>query len=495
MRNPFKGLLKSSSDPGLNLRNSLPSDAPRSANLFGSIANNAILPGGFDFFPFDDKGGIIRSDGSGFNKEAVWLGLSNKNMQFWAYNYCSPLAAVIDRLAEADSNGILEFINDDGTTIKNPNKNPQLKRIKNLFDKPNPLQTNEEWNSQLIVLAKIFGYCPVFCISPFGMDKSYTKYMFNLNPYLCNPIRNTNYSLYGNTNGEDGKWDGVDRVNPIKEWQFTIHGTTYHIPSEDILLVKDGFIDAAIPDMGLPISKVAGLDFFVSNICAAMEADNVLLKKKGPLGVFSADSKSDMAGLTPMPNEQNDDLQDQLKRYGLTHDLLQYVVSKWPIKWNAMSFNLRDLMTKETIRSGIDGICDRFGYPAELMSGKNATYENRSSAEKFLYQNNIIPFSLRRMARFNMFFGLSDIGIQMTMDYDHLPVLQEDIQHAGEAFNKLSGGLDILWKDGLLTFNQVLMKLEMDTISGMDIYYPEWLKNNPEMQNQKQDATKQTPTP
>ena len=141
--------------------------------------------------------------------------------------------------------------------------------------------------------------------------------------------------------------------------------------------------------MGLPLSKVAGLDFFISNICASMEADNVLLKKKGPLGAWSFDPKPDMAGTIPMTPDDKKEIQEDLKQYGLNWHQFQYVVSKIPLKWNAMSFNLRDLMTKETTRQGIDGICDRFGYPAELMSGKNATYENRSSAEKFLYQNNI----------------------------------------------------------------------------------------------------------
>ena len=231
--------------------------------------------------------------------------------------------------------------------------------------------------------------------------------------------------------------------------------------------------------MGLPISKVAGLDYSVSNICAAMEADNVLLKKKGPLGVFSYDPKPDMAGTIPLNPDDKQELQDELARYGLTAGQLQYIISKKPLKWNAMSFNLRDLMTKETVRQGIDSICDRFGYPAELMSGKNATYENRNSAEKYLYQNNIIPFSIRRMSRYNTFFNLDEVGASLSLDYNHLPVLQEDIMKAGQARKAMSESLVLDWESGLITFNEYRKLSNLDEVAGMDIYYPDWLKLNP----------------
>lgn len=450
-------------------------------SLFGTIgAGSNFLNGQFQFIPIDGSGGI-----TGAGQEDIqprWIGLEGKNMQYWAYNYCSPLAAVIDRLAEADTNGRIEFVNNDKdkTTVKNVNKNPKLNRIKNLLKKPNPMQTWEEFNSEQVVLSKIFGYCPVLAICPSGFDKSYTRFMFNINPLRITPRVNENYDLFGNrTDFSTGKWDGIDRENPIKEWYFSIGGRSYTINPKDIILVKDGYISSINPDLGLPLSKVAGLDWCVSNICAAMEADNVLLKKKGPLGVFSYDPRNDMAGTVPMTPKQKTEIQTELSNYGMTLGQLQHIISKVPIKWNPMSFNVRDLMTKETARQGIDGICDRFAYPAELMSGKNATYENRNSAEKYLYQNNIIPFSLRRMAIYNEFFELDEVSI--IMDYDHLPVLQEDIMHAGQAFEALSKGLELMWKSGILTFNQVLIKLDLDTITGGDIYYPEWISNNPEI--------------
>lgn len=454
-----------------------------SNNMFGSIANNALgWLGAFDFLPTDNQGGIMSLTGENLDRKAQWLGLSSKQMQYWAYCYCAPLASVIDRIANADANGRVQFITDDLLPVKNTSKVPVLARIKKLMLQPNPEQTWDEFDSQQVAFCKTFGYCPVFAVGPAGMDKSYTIALFNLNPFYATPVINRDYSLFADKKDKNSR--------KISSWRLTILGTNYDIPSEDILLLKDGHMDATDDSGVLPLSKVAGLDYFVSNICAAMEADNVLLKKKGPLGVFSGDAKPDMAGTTPMPIAEQTDLQEQLKRYGLTRGQLQHVISKWPIKWNPMSFNVAELMTKETVRQGTDGICDRMDYPAELMSGKNATYENRNSAERFLYQNNIIPFSLRRMSRYNIFLGLQDTDYNIRLDYSHLPVLmvREDLWKESQANNENSQAFVTMWEKGTITMNEYRKKLGMDELgSEGDKYYPQWLEENKIMQTQKKE--------
>ncbi len=429
-------------------------------SLFGSVGSGALpIPITTDFIPLDSHGNVMYTRDGNVNPH--WLGLSNQMMQYWSYKFVAPLASVIDRIAEADTNGKLEFLYEDDTTIKNINKIPALSRIKALFKKPNPTQTWEEFNSQQVILSKIFGYCPVLAICPAGMDKSHTSSLWNLHPLIVKPEMQ-DVNLY------DRPLKSI-----IKRWKYVWGGREYYFDNEDIILVKDGFIDAHEGTF-LPKSKLEGLDFYVSNICASLEADNVLLKKKGPLGVFTHDPKPDVAGWEPMKPEMKQALQDDLSQYGLSWGQMQYVISKNPVRWEPMSFNLRDLMTKETARQGVDTICDRFGYPAELMSGKNATYENRSSAERYFYQNNIIPFSLRRMSSYNNFFGLTEH--KMILDYDHVSVLQEDILKSGQAMKSQADGLDVLWKSGLITFNQVQIELGNDTVEGMDIYYGEWLK-------------------
>jgi hypothetical protein len=451
-------------------------------NIFGTLGTGAFpILSRMNFIPGDNNGHTIKLTGEGDENRAVWIGLGTKIMQFWAYVFCSPLGGVIDRLAEADTNGRIQFVDEETEVplkVKNINKNPKLLRIKRLLKKPNPWQTWEEFDAEQVVVCKIFGYCPVFAIGPSVLDKSYTKALININPLLADPIANYDFDIFGK--------DGL-----IKEWHLNILGKQYILPASDVMIVKDGFITKQNA-LGLPLSKIEGMDFFVSNICAAMEADNVILKKKGPLGVFSYDPGKDMAGATPLDPDAKDQLQADLSRYGLTVGQIQYVISTMPVKWNAMSFNLRDLMTKETIRAGIDGICDRFGYPAELMSGKNATYENRNSSEKWLYNNNVIPFSVRRMTRYSEFFELEDTVLRK--GFNHLPVLQEDIVKSGEAHFYESQGLMIEWQAGMITWNQWQVEQERDPVEGMDIYYPEYIKKFPQMNLNKPADVKNTPS-
>lgn len=445
-------------------------DLTASNNLFGTIAgSHPAIATTKTFIPIDGQGGIMMLDGT--EHKPRWLGLNSPQMQYHAYRFCSPLAAVIDRLAECSSNGRLVLLNEDETPKTNYRKDPKSNRVMNLMRKPNPLQTFVEYDAQQVVYCKTYGYCPVFALGPVGMDKSNTKYMFNLNPYFCRPIPNLNFDPYAESDSENS--------NPILRWDCTIFNKTFSIPASSVLLIKDAFIDADnIGSMGLPISKVAGLDFWVSNICAAMEADNVLLKKKGPLGVFSYDPKPDMAGWTPMSVEMKKELQDDLSRYGLTLSQLQSVVSKTPIKWVSTSYNVEELGTKNTVRQGIDGICDRFGYPAELMSGKNATYENRNSAGKFLYESNVIPFSLRRMERYQQFFDIEGLWLS----YKHLPILQEDIVKAGEARKAKSESLNLDWMAGIISYNEYRKGLELEEIPGKEnYYYADYIKDNPQV--------------
>ena len=429
-------------------------------NIFGTIATgNTLLATGKDFLPVDANGNYITITG----QDAVWLGLGSKNMQYWTYLFCSPLAGIVDRLAEADINGEITIVKGDKSDeISNSQAS---KRINTLLMRPNPLQTWEQFRGEQVVLKKIFGYCPVWAWTPAGFDRSYSKYLWNLNPYYANPTYNTSFSLtdIGSTR--------------ILEWVVNIQGKVYNIPAYDVMILKDGYIDNLQQNQALPLSKIAGLDWAVSNILAAMEADNVLLKKKGPLGFISNDMKSDqIAGTPPLAQEEKDELQKSLTGYGMSWNQFQYVISRFPVKWNPMSFNLKDLMTKETARQGIDMICDRFAYPPELMSGKNATYENRSSAEKFLYNSNVIPASLRDLREYNNYLDCNDYGISIKAYFDELPIMQEDLKQAGEANKYNTEAWLMRFQTSMITLNQFRIYCGDPVVAGDDIFFDEYLK-------------------
>lgn len=429
-----------------------------SQNLFGAIAGKYLPPvkAGIGFLPNGTNGETVELKGN----DASWLGLRNANMQYWAYVYCSPLAAIIDKQAECDINGAAEVLKLNGDYTQSP---AALRLIK-LLKRPNKLQTWEQFRGEQLVYKKIFGYCPVFVINPAGFnDVTYASSMWNLPPWLAQPNIDYSFNLYS-----------PGDIIPIKSYSINLFNQNIEIEGKNIFTLTDGFIKDENSTSNMPLSKIAGLDYAVSNICVAMEADNVLLRKKGPLGVWSHDRPADsFQGYIPMKKEEKDELQKDLQKYGLGFDQFQYLVSRQAIKYVSAGYNVKDLMTKETVIQGVQMCCDRYSVPIEVMSFKDVTYENKASAERFMYQNNIIPGNRKDMRVYNDFFKLNESGLKLVCDFDDLPILQTDKSEEATAMNTKTDALQKQYKDNLITKNQYRQGLGYDTVDGDDVYYNE----------------------
>jgi len=415
-------------------------------NIFGSMAT-AIPNVNVGFIPYNSEGDVILTGNS-----PMWKNLQSKQMQYWSYLYCSPLASVIDRQTNADLNGEIEILDDkrDYDTTR------YGKAVKKRLLNPNPMQDWYEFRGQQMIYKKVYGYCPVYKMEfVSSLDKTTTLF-WNMNPILLTPQKNEHFSLLRNP-------------NPIKEWVLDMSwmdADDIVIPSEKIFIVRDGYMNA-VDELGLPLSKIAGLEWAISNIMAGMEADNVLLKKKGPLGFVSQDSSKDpVAGYVPLNPKEKKEIQDDLTQYGLSWSQWQYVVTRHGLKWNPMSFNAIELDIKNTIRQGIDMIADRYAYPAELMSGKNATYENRTSSERWLLTNVTIPENKRDMLKYTTYFETN-----VTCYFGDVAVLQDAVMAAGQSLKYRTEALDLQYKSGLITKNQYLQALEYDTVPDGDVYY------------------------
>lgn len=431
-------------------------------NIFGTIANSSSLgrlSNDLGFFPLDGSNNIARIKGD----QAVWLGLKIPIQQLYAYDYCYPLASVIDRLAEADITGTLEIVIPGGKGKDNISKSEWAKRMMKLLKRPNALQSWEQFRAQQVVYKKIFGFCPVLPIVPTGFDPSEATAMVNLPPWLFSAVPTSESFI------------GIGTA--IKEYRCSILGMSIVLQPDQVMILEDGLTYSISQNYLLPQSKLVGLDMAVSNLCAAMEADNVLLKKKGPLGFISHDAaatKDSVAGYLPMTVDEKEEMQDQLSQYGMSWGQFQYVISRTAMKWNPMSFNVGELGTKETILEASRAICQRFGFPYVLFQDSDATFSNQESAHKKLYDNNVVPNNCKDMAKYNLFFNAEESNCRIYMDYSDLAVFQEDELNAGRAHAALSTGLQVDYINDIITKNQWLQALQMDTIGPEgDKYYSE----------------------
>jgi hypothetical protein len=435
------------------------------ANLFGTIANGsslALLSSSAGFIPSNNKGDVVMIKG----ETAVWLGMKVPMQQLYAYEYCYPLASVIDRLAEADIAGTIGIYYLKGKGGKgNPANSVFSNNLMRLLKRPNPMQTYEQFRAQQIVYKKIFGFCPVLPIVPAGFGPENAVMMLNLPPWLFTAIP-AQYDLL------QSAVDGM-----IKEYRVSLLGKVITLRPDQVMILDDGFTYSMQSYFLLPQSRLVGLDFAISNLCAAMEADNVLLRKKGPLGFISHDAaatKDSTAGYIPMGDDEKEELQDALSAYGMTWAQHQYVISRTAAKWNPMSFDVKALGTKETILESCRAVCQRYGFPYVLFQDSDATYSNQESAHKKLYDNNIIPNNKRDMSKYNDFFKCEENNVEVCADYDDLAVFQEDALNSGRARAYRDQGMQLEFQNNIITVNEWREANDLDLLpdaEGNKYYY------------------------
>lgn len=430
-------------------------------DLFGTIAGGAFpaMTDPADFIPIDDHGGTFNIKGS----KASWMGLKNRTQQKKAYEFCFPVSTVIDRLAECDLTGTVEIFR-----LAKKGKNKVLEsdwatRMKDLLANPNPLQGWYQFRGQQIMYKKVFGWCLVLPILPVGFDDpSDAITMVNIPPWCCEPEGT-------------GDFFASRKVSAIKRWKVTILGKTTYWNPDQVFLLQDGFYQDESRQYLVPQSKLVGLDMAISNLCAAMEADNVLIKKKGPLGFVSHDAgagKDGQSGYIPMSRKQKLELQRQLNRYGLSLSQYQYVISRVAVKYVPISYDTKSLQTKETVEQCERIMCTRYNYPYILYKESDATYANGDNAAASVYQTNVIPNANRDFAEYNIFFKAKENNGELRIDFSAVGALQEDKQMEAESFYTNNQALEIMWLNNQITQNQWLEKLGWEPIGAEgDLYF------------------------
>lgn len=446
-------------DPPLG--NSMPIGNSFFLNLFGSIANLPIagaIGSGADFIPTDANGNILKLNGQ---DSAAWLGMKNKLMQKYAYEYCFPLSSVVDRLAEYDISGNIEIYRLEGKGKENPATNTWSQNMRKLMLRPNPLQGWQQFRAQQIAYKKTFGYCPVLPIVPTSLGPEYAQAMINLPPWLFTPIMQPGANLFTSTD--------INQI--VQGWRVNILGRSIVLRPDQVFILDDGYMQDEMMAYVLPMSRLVGLDMAISNLCASMEADNVLLRKRGPLGFITHAPKSDpISGNIAMSNEEKEELQNSLQQYGLNWAQFQFAISRQPVKWESMGYNVTELGTKETIIAAERAICHRFAYPFILYEEQDATYANGGNAKKGVYQDNVIPGNKKDLGEFGRFFQAAENNCDICGDFSHVAAFQEDEKFKGQAAQLLDQALQIEWLNNVITLNQWRTMRGYDTTADGDVY-------------------------
>lgn len=377
--------------------------------------------------------------------------------QIASYNFCPPVTSIINRKTKAFLNGYWWFEDKDG----NESKSTELNDLKKLMESPNPLQSWRALISQAKIYEQIFGECFIYALRPVGMKKVSQLWV------IPNWIGKFEYSQYY---GQAPLFSGFDK--------FVLETTSgkSELPVSDILHVKD--ISANSLNQLSGQSRLVSLQDPISNIIAAYESRNVLITRRGAIGILSNDSK-DATGILPLKPDEKQELQDEFSRYGITKDKFQAIITNANLKWQSMTFPTKDLLLFEEVEDDTRQIADNLDYPMYLLGFKNgSTFNNVNEAKKGLYQDAIIPESEIWAESFTRFFGLQNA--KFSISYDHLEVFKKGEKERAETIEAINRAFEIAYRNQIVTREEWRSELEYDPVkfNGSTFYQMEVQNGN-----------------
>lgn len=405
--------------------------------------------------PSTYRGGLIGSINSLFS-------LNTEINHLRAYNECPPLKSIVAKRAKAFNVAKIDVVN---INTDKPATGPQAAAFRQILKRPNPLQTQRQFLAQHNTYLDIFGYCPVFIIRPFGMPAEVSA-IWNIPPWLFN-VQFT------------GQWLQQNSVEGIFKG-YTMQWSTGNIflPTENLKLIfDDGFGTDLDINLCIPDSRLRSLEYPVSNIIAALKGTNTLIVNKGPTGILSNQAK-DQDGHIPLPEGEKQSVQKDFRRYGITGQEFQIIITEANLTYQEIGSPMKDLMLPETIQDSVNMLCDAFGYYPELLArSKDTTFANKEKAEKMLYTGTIIPESDSRLEQLSNAIIGQGTNFRYLASFEHVPALQAEAKDMAEARKANDIALEKEFKNNVITRNQWLDALGMPAmVKDGDLFYSDLLK-------------------
>lgn len=351
-----------------------------------------------------------------------------------------------------------------GEEIPWTDKRPEVQKILQLFiERPNPLQSQREFEIQGVFYHKTFGNRYINNVMPIGFDSKLDlmniEARYNL-PSQFIQVRTTG-KIYKQT-----KIEGI-----IQEYaRINTNPIEIYTPSE-IVHFNEVNISSEMPSI-MGISKLESLRMPITNTQYAFEAMNTILRSRGMQGIISNNSK-DGTGGTVLLDKDKKELQKVFKEeYGLSSDQHPFLLSPVPLDYIKTIMNSKELGIYEEFASNALMIGNEFGVPNELIKAdvKGATYENQRQSVRRLYENTTIPMVAEDDQQISYRYGFNQYGFKLVSKWDHIPVMQDAFKERAMAINLKGRTAKDAYTDNTITWNQYLEMIEQPAIKGGDVY-------------------------
>jgi len=359
------------------------------------------------------------------NQKVILLDTSITQLMNVAVNV-PHLNIVISEGAKMFSNMQIRHVDKEGKDIENS-------EVLKLLNNPNPLQNMEGFLYDYYVNNAIYSSAVMY------KNKSMLSDIPQVIWWLPTGFVKVNLT---------GKMFRQYKIEEIIENYELMYYNDKFEPSE-ILHICEGIGNQILK----PVSKIEVLQMPLSNIVAALKSNNIILTERGLIGFISQDKPTnDGDGIIPLKDPERKRIEDQYQSdRSLDSDRSHVLVTTASLKWNPVTFDVKQLMLYEGLEDSFGLCCGAWGIDRDVFpSTKGATFENKAAGEKKTYNSTMLPLGKKLCNYLAEDFKLSEKGEKLLASFDHLPIMQSDEVKKETAAKILVEKLAVLFDKGII---------------------------------------------
>lgn len=380
-----------------------------------------------------------------------------------SYECCPTVYAIVNQQAYTFTTGDV-VIND----LKgNLGKGAWVEKVKKILKNPNPLQNWKQFESQLVIFTRLFGYCPILPIIPVGYALADAESLWIIPPYMLE-IEYSKTIFYNVDKGE----------SYIKKITIKYGDEVKEIPNDAFIIIRD--ITPGFNNVYLPSAPIIPLRENINNLIGLTESRGTLTNYRGALGILTPEI--DPSGAIAGSPDDEDDLQNSLMQYGLLKGQRKIIIANAAMKWQQIGTPYKDLQISEWSQDEIMAIADGLTFPYKLLSNQVSGSMNGTeidSWKKKLYDDFTIPFADMIYEQLSAEFEADINGFVIKKSFAKVSVLQTDDLKKSQSRKTRNEALQIEFYNNLINLNRWLELNEEPAMADQSIgakYYWELVK-------------------
>jgi hypothetical protein len=396
---------------------------------FGGIIRAIFGRGGGKFKPFNNNYYPV-------NQKEILIDTSPGSLMNVAMNI-PHLNTVISTGAELFSLMKIRHVDKAGEEIENS-------EVLKFLDKPNPLQTMDQYLYEFYVLNSV--YSKTF-------QNKIQKLSFEKIPSAMWVLPSGMMRI--NATGKIYRQSRIEDI--IVNYEMIGESQPFEVSS--VIYMAEGIGHTPLN----PVSRIEALQIPLSNIIAALKSYNIIITERGMIGFLSPDVGSkDSDGMIPFDSKEADRFREEYQRKYSLDSSGHVALTTNSMKWVPMTFPTSDLMLFEGMEEAFASICAAFRHDRDMYpSVKGATFENKSAGQRMTIQNALQPLADKLMEQLT-YHLIEKPGEKLIACYDHLPCMQVDeLKKAQTKLSKIQG-LSLALRDNVIDAESYAIEIDME---------------------------------